>query len=344
MREPLSQRPVVRADIRHDLGSGIGRAGLAMDEVLFDQKLQPEALSRLLLGVVANAEGKVRGAGRIDWTPLVTSSTGYFATDVLDFAAAFGPVKGASGRVEFTDLLGLITAPDQRLKVAAINPGIEVNDGELRFEMRANNVLEVLGGQWPFLDGTLTLEPTRMQLGVAETRRYTLRIAGLDAARFVERMDMGNISATGTFDGVLPLVFDEKGGNVSYVGALSYRDLSAMANFAFDALKSLNYRRMQIDLSGPLEGEIVTRVAFDGIGQGASARRNFITKQIARLPIKFNVNLRAPFFKLVGSLRSLYDPGAVRDPRELGLLGGDGKPVLSVPNPPVQPSVSDKGL
>ncbi len=357
MREPQSQRQVVRADIRHDLGTGIGSANLALDALLFDQKLQPDTLTRRLLGVVANAEGILRGEGRIDWTPETTRSTGRFTTDSLDFAAAFGPVKGVSGTVNFADLLGLITAPGQHLKIAAINPGIEVEDGELRFEMRPDNVLAVLGAQWPFLDGTLTLEPIRMRLGVAETRRYTLRIAGLDAAKFVERMDMGNISATGTFDGVIPLVFDENGGrleggqlvsrvpggNVSYVGALSYKDLSTMANFAFDALKSLDYRRMQIDLNGPLEGEIVTRVSFDGIGQGASARRNFLTRRIARLPIKFNVNLRAPFFKLVGSMRSLYDPGAVRDPRELGLMGGDGKPLPQAPNPPVQPPVSEKG-
>ena len=371
MHEPLSQRAIVRADIQHDLGSGIGRADLTMDELQLDKQLQPDTLSRLLLGVVANAEGKVRGTGRIDWTPEVTSSSGRFTTDSLDFAAAFGPVKGVSGTVEFSDLLGLVTVPDQHLNIAAINPGIEVEGGELRFELRPGNVLAVLGARWPFLDGTLTLEPTQMRLGVAETRRYTLRIAGLDAAKFVERMEMGNISATGTFDGVIPLVFDENGGrleggqlvsrppggNVSYVGALSYKDLSAMANFAFDALKSLDYRRMQIDLNGPIEGEVVTRVSFDGIAQGAGARRNFLTRRIARLPIKFNVNLRAPFFKLVGSLRSLYDPSAVRDPRELGLMGNDGKPMpqappLPIQSPPVQPapvqgvqpSVSEKGL
>ena len=362
MHEPESQREVVVADIAHDLGSGVGSAKLTMNELQFDAKLQPDAISHLLLGVVANAEGKVRGSGRIDWNPQATTSTGSFTTDGLDFAAAFGPAKGVSGTVEFTDLLGLITAPDQHLKVAEINPGIEVDDGELHFELRADNVLAVLGAKWPFLSGTLTLEPTSMKLGIAETRHFTLRIEGLDASHFVERMELGNISATGIFDGVIPMVFDQDGGrleggqlisrppggNVSYVGALSYKDLSTMANFAFDALKSLDYRRMQIDLNGPLEGEIVTRVSFDGIAQGAGAKRNFLTRRIAKLPIKFNVNLKAPFFKLVGSLRSLYDPAAVRDPRELGLMGGDGRPLnpaappLPKPAPSVQPSDSGK--
>ena len=111
-----------------------------------------------------------------------------------------------------------------------------------------------------------------------------------------------------------------------------------MANFAFDALKSMDYRQMRIDMDGPLDGEIVTRVGFEGIRQGAAAKRNFLTQQIAKLPIRFNVNLRAPFYQLVTSMRSLYDPAYVRDPRALGLVGATGAPKRSEPG--VQPPVS----
>lgn len=356
LREPQSDREVTRVAIVHNLASGVGHADLAIDGIVLDRRLQPVQLSRLALGVIANAEGVVRGTGRIDWAGDRVTSTGRFSTDRFDFAAAFGPVRGVSGTVVFDDLLSLVTAPDQRLKIAAINPGIEVNDGELRFEIRHGNVLAVNGATWPFLDGKLTLEPTRMVLGEAEVRRFTLTIEALDAAKLVERLDMGNINATGTFDGKLPLVFDENGGrieggalvarppggNVSYVGELTYKDLSAMANFAFDALRSIDYRAMRIDMNGPLEGEIITRVSFEGIRQGATARRNFVTEQVARLPIKFNVNLRAPFFKLVSSVRSLYDPASVTDPRTLGLLDAQGRPLspaAGVSNP-VQPPAS----
>jgi hypothetical protein len=307
----------------------------------------------------------VRGQGVIEWNAAGQTSTGRFTTDNLDFAAAFGPVKGASGTLVFTDLLNLVSAPDQRLKVASINPGIEVNDGEIRYELRRNSQIAVLGGRWPFLDGVLTLEPTALNLGIAEVRRYTLRIEGLNAAKFVERLELPNMSATGTFDGALPLVFDENGGrieggqlnsrppggNVSYVGALTYKDLSTMANFAFDALKSLDYREMRIGMDGALAGEIVTRVKFTGVKQGAGAKQNFITRRFANLPIEFNVNLRAPFLQLISSFKSLYDPAAVKDPRELGLLDAQGRPLApSVTNPPVpaikpqdiQPSVSEK--
>jgi hypothetical protein len=352
LREPGSDREVVVAAIRHDLASGRGSADLAVGGILFDARLQPDTLTRLALGVVANAKGTVRGTGRIDWTPLRVSSTGSFTTDSLDFAAAFGPVTGASGTIVFTDLLGLVTAPDQQLRIASINPGIAVEDGVLTYELEPGLALAVKGATWPFLDGKLTLQPVTMRLGIAEVRRYVLTIERLNAARFVERLELANLSATGSFDGELPLVFDQNGGrieggmlrsrppggNVSYVGALTYKDLSPMANFAFETLKSLDYREMSVGMDGALEGEIVTRLKFYGVRQGASAKRNILTDRIGKLPIQFNVNLRAPFLQLASSFKSFYDPAYVRDPRSLGLIDNAGRPVLKpavVPLPPL---------
>ena len=358
LREPTSGREVTSVAIGHELNSGVGHADLAVAGVEFDRGLQPDTLTRLALGVIANARGVVRGSGRIDWSGGQTTSTGRFTTDSLDFAAAFGPVRGTSGTVVFTDLLRLVTAPDQRLKIASINPGIEVNDGQLSFALKPDGVLDINGANWPFLDGTLTLAPTRMVLGVSEVRRYVLSVEGMNAAKFVQRMELSNISASGIFDGILPLVFDENGGriegglltsrapggNVSYVGELTYKDLGAFANFAFDALKSLDYRQMRVALDGALEGEIVTRIKFDGVKQGTGAKRNFATRQLAKLPIQFNVNLRAPFFQLIGSFRSLYDPRYVADPRALGLIDKQGRPIAPAkpPVPPIQPPVSEK--
>ncbi len=362
MREPRSGKAIGRAVIRHDLGSGRGHADLFIDGISFDRSLQPDTLSRLTLGIVANAKGDMRGNGQIDWNPDGVTSTGSFTTDGFDFDAVFGRVRGVAGTITFTDLLGLISAPDQRLKIASINPGIEANDGELSFELKPDSVLQVNGASWPFLDGRLSLEPTRMVLGAAETRRYVLKIEGLDGAKFIERMQIGNIATTGIFDGRLPLVFDENGGrieggllitrppggNVSYLGPLSYKDLSPMANFAFDALKSMDYRQMRIAMDGALEGEIVTRVRFTGVKQGTGAKRNFITRRIASLPIQFNINLRAPFYQLITSFKSIYDPNYIRDPREVGLIDRSGKPIVPASQPPIavppsiQPPVSER--
>ncbi len=336
MREPKSDREVVRTDIVHDLGNASGHADLAVSGITFDKDLQAEALSPLLLGIVSNLQGEVHGGGRIDWNEKGVTSKGRFATDALDFAAPFGPVKGLTGEVVFTDLLGLVTAPDQKLKIASINPGIEVNDGELSFQMEPGFLLRLNGASWPFMAGTLTLDPATMRIGVAETRHYKLNVKGLDAATFVQHLELTNISASGVFDGEVPMVFDEQGGrivdgylasrdpggSVSYLGALTYKDLSAMGNFAFGALKSLQYKHMEIGLGGSLAGDIFTRLSFDGLSQGETAQRNFLTRQIAKLPIRFIVKIKAPFFSLFGSMRSLYDPTYVTDPRTLGIQNG----------------------
>ena len=392
LRQPVTDREVAQVTIRHDLNAARGHADLAVGGLLFDDRLQPADLTTRALGVIANARGTVTGKGRIDWTAAGVTSGGRFATDKLDFAAAFGPVQGLSGSVEFTDLINLVTAPDQEVRIAALNPGIEVTEGTVRFQIEPGNRLLVKSASWPFLGGRLSLAPTTLNLGVSEARRYVLVIDGLDAARFVERMGLGNLSATGTFDGELPVVFSAAsttgqlgaavgtllgigtaqgaqaaqstpgsgrivdgilksrppGGNVSYIGELTYRDLSPMANFAFQTLRSLDYQTMDIALNGNLEGEIITNVRFSGVKQGAGAKKNILTRAVTDLPIEMRVNIRAPFYQLITSFKALYDPAFVKDPREIGLIDAQGRavarpdPTPTAPQPNIQPSESER--
>lgn len=339
LREPNTGREVTDVDIVHNLASGRGHADLTVAGLAFDRALQPETLSRLALGVIANARGTITGTGRIAWTEAGVTSSGRFSSDGLDFAAAFGPVKGASGTVEFADLINLTTAPNQRLRIASVNPGIEVTEGELVFGLEGGRMLGVEGATWPFMGGTLTLRPVDLNLGVSERRAYVFEVRGLDASVFVQQLELGNINATGIFDGEVPIIFDAagngrieggrlvsrpSGGNISYIGELTYENMGAIANFAFDALKSLDYDRMTVELNGNLAGEIITELRFEGVSQGEGAKRNFITRRLANLPLEFRINIRAAFAQLLTSLRSLYDPAFVRDPRELGLLSDDG--------------------
>ncbi|PLK24281.1 YdbH domain-containing protein [Novosphingobium sp. TH158] len=367
LRHPASGRPVVEAKIAHDLDTQAGSAGLSVPGITFDRQLQPDDLTPLALGVIADARGIVTGSGQVDWSGSTVSSKGTFQSEGLDFGAAFGPAKGVAGTVTFTDLLGLVTAPDQELRIASINPGIEAVDGRMRFELRPGRVLAINHAKWPFLDGTLELLPTQMTLGVAEVRRYVLKVEGISAERFIEQSEMANISATGLFDGALPLVFDENGGrveggrlasrppggNVSYIGELTYKDLSAMGNFAFEALRSLDYRTMQISLDGALAGQFVTRIRFDGISQGKAAKSNLITRQVARLPLRFNVNVRGPFNEVLFGMRLLTNPESLetyvrkkveevqQDATLKGLVPKNG-PVLEKPDAVIQSPESEK--
>ena len=357
LREPVTDRAITQVRIAHDLTTSAGHADLIVDNLTFDDDLQPapsaarcfdrsnavrvrpHGLSCLVLGVVSDVAGSVSGTGRIDWDEEAVTSSGSFTSTSLDLAAAFGPVHGASGTVVFTDLLALTTAPGQRITVDSINPGIEVFDGVVSFQLLDAEVLRVEGARWPFMGGTLTMRPLDIRFGVEEVRAYVMEIDGLEAAQFVEEMEFGNLAASGTFDGVVPIIFDEMGngrlegglltsrppgGHVAYVGDLTYEDMSFFANYAFSALRDLRYDRTEIEMNGPLTGELVTQVRFEGIGQGETAQSNIVTRAIARLPIELRINIRAPFYKLMTSIRALYDPAAIRDPRSLGLVSDDG--------------------
>jgi translocation and assembly module TamB len=319
--EPETGTQVAGVDIRHDLGTTTGRALLAVDGLRFADRFQPELLTPLTLGVVANVDGAVFGDGRIDWDGNGVRSTGRFATRGMNLAAAFGPVDGLTTEIVFTDLLGLETGPSQLATIASVNPGIPALNGQINYRLLPDQQVAIEAGRWPFAGGELILEPTVLDFGVEKERRLTFRVIGLDAEKFLAGYDFQNLRVSGVFDGTLPMVFNQDGGRivggalvsrpgggeVSYLGELAYEDMGVFANYAFNALRSIRYSSLTIGVGGDLGGEIVTDISFTGLQQGSGAKRNFITKQLARIPIKFNVSITAEFLKLIGSIRGLYD-------------------------------------
>nr|MDQ2879257.1 YdbH domain-containing protein [Pseudomonadota bacterium] len=348
--EPAKNVRVAALSIAHDLSRGAGQADLTVDGITFGDGFQPTDLTPLTLGIVADVKGTVSGVGHIRWTDAGVTSDGTFRTAGIDLAAALGPVSGIAGQIRFTDLLALESAPGQVVTIKSINPGVPVNDGTIRFQTLANARVRIEDGRWPFAGGSLVLEPTLLDFGEAQERDLTFRVTGMDAAQFLQQFDFKNLDATGTFDGVLPMVFDinggrienghlvvrRGGGTIAYVGELSEKDLGFWGNAAFQTLKSLKYRSVDIVMNGPLAGEMVTQVRFAGVGQGVGAKRNFLVSRLAKLPFVFNVTIKAPFRQLIDSAQSLYDPKRLLDQQRDQLLAPASTPPL------IQPTESRK--
>ncbi len=329
LRHPASDRVVTNAQITHELGTGVGGARLSVAGLRFDEQLQPDDLTILTKGFVTLANGRITGNGRIDWSPNDLTSSGTFQTDQFDFAAAFGPVKDARAKVEFTDLLALTTAPGQEIELGSINTGIEVQGGKVRYSLVDGQLIKLEDARWPFMGGELIMRPIDLNFAVPEERRYIFEIINLDAGTFISEMEFGNLAASGKFNGSLPIIFDAQGngrieggllisespgGNLSYIGDLTYEDLGTISNYAFNMLRSLDYRQMAVTMDGSLTGEIITSIRFDGISQGEGSSQNFVTRRLAKLPIRFNVNVRSQFWELSRLLRSTYDSEYLRDP------------------------------
>lgn len=350
---PKRQLTVGSVTLAHDLTRGEGHALLDIPGIRFQTEgLQPNELTALTYGVIADVDGLVAGSGRFDWSGETVTSTGRFTATEISLAAVFGQVQGLTTRLEFADLLNMRTAPGQSATMAEINPGVPVRDGALRYRLLDARRVEVEGGRWPFAGGELILDPTILDFDETQERRMTFHVKGVDAALFLKEMAFDNLDATGTFDGTLPMIFDAKGGRIeggelrarsggriAYVGEISRQDVGFWGNMAFQALKSLNYRNLTLRMNGPLAGEMVTDVSFSGVSQGEGTQSNFLIRRLAKLPFVFNVRISAPFRQLMDSVQSWYDPSRLIE-RNLPSLIEEQKRAEEAAKPAVQPRES----
>jgi translocation and assembly module TamB len=327
LRHPATGTIVTDVNIEHRLSTGEGHATLDVPSLTFGPNLQPAEITRLTEGVIALVQGTIRGQGRIDWnaTGKVTS-TGDFSTANLDLAAPFGPVTGLSGNMHFSDLLGLTTPPGQVATVKSINPGILVENGVVRYQLLPHQLVRIERGEWPFMGGRLILHETVLNFGHPTAKRLTFEVVGLDAHTFVQTLGFKELDASGSFDGVLPMIFDESGGRIvggrldsrpgggelAYNGVVNKADLGTMGNIAFNALRDLRFKSMIIRLDGDLAGEFTSRLAIDGLGIGQSTQtQRIIRSLLAKIPMKLNVTIAGPFRALIATAKSVSDPREV---------------------------------
>ena len=323
---PGSGTKVTDVTIDHRVSTGNGEAILDVPGIRFGANLQPEELTRLTQGVIALVNGGLSGQGRIAWSgDGKVTSTGDFAIDDMDLAAPFGPVTGMRGNMHFTDLLGLETAPGQVLAVKSVNPGILVEDGVVTYQLLPDQLVKVERGEWPFMGGRLILHETILNFAKPTAKRLTFEVVGLDAHTFVASMGFKEIDATGTFDGVLPMIFDENGGRIvggrldarpsggslAYNGVVNKANLGTMGNIAFEALRDLRFKSMIVRLDGELAGEFVTRLAIDGVALGQTGTQKIIRSLLKRLPLKLNVTIKGPFRALIATAKAFRDPRQV---------------------------------
>jgi hypothetical protein len=257
-------------------------------------------------GVIALVNGTIQGKGRIDWSANgKVTSEGDFSTASLDLAAAFGPVTGLSGNIHFDDLLNLTTPPGQTLAIKSANPGILAENGVLHYELLPNQLVRIERGEWPFMGGRLILHETVLNFGHPSAKRLTFEVVGLDAHTFVSSLGFKEIDATGMFDGVLPMIFDESGGGRSSAGGWMRKQEAGRSPITASSTRPIwhhgQYRLQRAPrpalsdddhpLDGDLAGEFTTRLAIEGVGLGQTSTQKFIRSVLSRIPLKVNVTI-----------------------------------------------------
>jgi translocation and assembly module TamB len=322
LHHPETGTLVTDVSIEHRISTGAGHALLDVPGLAFGPNLQPDQITRLTEGVVALVNGTIRGQGRIDWSAGgKVSSTGDFSTANMDLAAPFGPVTGLSTSMHFTDLLGLVTAPHQVATVQSVNPGIVVNNGVITYQILPNNLVKIERGEWPFMGGRLILDETVLNFGTPAPKRLTFELRGFDAKQFVDSLGFSGIELTGTFDGVLPMIFDESGGRI-VGGRLDSRPPGGELKYSgtkpgglapgivFDLLSDIRYKSMIVRLNGDLAGEFATNLTIEGpsLGDTHGFVAGLVRKVFSQIPLRLNVNINGPFRALIQMAKGFKDP------------------------------------
>src|SRR5207302_2690196 len=175
-----------------------------------------------------------------------------------------------------------------------------------RCQLLPERLVKVGRGEWPVMGGRLILHETVLNFARPTAKRLTFEVVGLDAHTFVQSLGFKELDASGTFDGVLPMIFDESGGRIvggrldsrpgvegtlAYNGTVNKADLGTMGGIAFDALRDLKFRSMIIRLDGDLAGEFAARMSIEGVALGQSTQtQRIIRNLLAKLPVKLNLS------------------------------------------------------
>lgn len=268
---------VGRIDLRHDGKAEAGGVVISAPDLAFSQYgLQPDDLSPLAGDYLKSpVEGSVGFEGRFDWSPTTTSSSGVATIPELDFTSPAGKVQGLKGRVEFTSLTPLVTAPDQHLTVDRLETFTPLTGLDLRFGLD-ETFLNLNGGAIQAAGGRISIEPFKIPLTPGESWGGVILV---EQVQLNELMKSANLQDKAHLDSVvsgrLPFTYAPDAGwritggvlNAVRPGRLSIKpevfdDLAAGGGVADDAalppntMQDLAYQAMQDLAISDLSAEV----------------------------------------------------------------------------------------
>lgn len=321
----------------HDVREGVGGAEVRSDSLQFAPGgLQPYDISSRARGLVEYVSGQATIVADIGWTNRSIAAQGHVVLHGVSLATSTIPiVENVRGDIFFDDMFALTTPPGQIITVGLINPGISVNNGTVRFQLLGGQDVAIENADFEFASGELSMAPTTITLGAAETR-VELALRNVDAADLLEHLNMPDLSVTGRVEGNFPLRLTRRsayisggvlratrsGGTIAYSGQAGSNATGA-ARVAFDALRSFHYDELEMTLDGDLNGEVISSIRFRGENTGSAVDLGDITPipgvgnvAVRGVPFAFNVTITAPFRRLAQTMSSISNPGVILDRAE----------------------------
>lgn len=341
-------------DIKFRLKEGTGTAQIEIARLTFAERgFQPQNLIPALQGKIASVAGSVSAYIDLAFSPdKPLESSGRATLNNLDFGTLPGPFRGVNTEIEFSSIFPLVSSGVQRMSVDSFNPGVNLVDGVIEYELVDQGV-KIHSAIWPLANGFISVDPAVWKYDAPENR-VVLRIDDVSVGAFLGQAGKGGLTVTGDVVGVIPVVVAgvdvrveqgqlsvENGGIIQYRSQeltsvvdlipekyVTLQDYQQFKDFrknedlgenvgkdlAFTALRNFEYKSLSAKIDGPLDGEIEVNVRFIGSNP----------KILDGTEFDFNVTVIGELVNLVRGLKPDASFDRIKGYQSLQISQGEG--------------------
>lgn len=275
------KRLVIGIEGEHAPVRGTGHAALTLQPVTFlPTVLQPPQLFPAMAEHLESADGRMGASATLEWGPDGLRSTGVLDLALRELQSHGAEFRDAAARISFDDLAPPSTPPDQTIRIGQINVGLPFTDGLIAFELYPDGQVAGRLDELRLFGGSIRTEPFAFDPW-SPNFRLVLEVAEVDLEQFLAFAEYGELSATGTLHGTIPVAVTPDGVAIRHAvlttgatgGEIRYRPRDAAANLAsadenmalvMRALEQFHYETIRVEIDENAAGELSLRVSLQG--------------------------------------------------------------------------------
>jgi len=306
--------PFLQISGEHDLNTAEGVVNLKSEEIVFEPDGNQPSDFVHMQGNKIELAGSVKGASTFKWSNAGVNSNATIEIKDLDIVSETTAVKGLRGQVRIDELSPLTIQKEQRLEADAIQTAIALKDPEILFRIKTrkgNPVLYLDRFSLQMIGGDADIRNAVIDTG-KDKNTIDINLKNLDLEKLMALGDIEDVSASGTLNGHLPIVFEKDtilidtgfletaGPGILQLKSESARQALAsggkQTKLLFDILENFHYSELGIQIRKLATGEDTVTLKTKGANPDVENNRAVI----------LNVNIETNLDKLLNTLLDGY--------------------------------------
>ena len=274
---------------------------------------QPAAWSRHL-EALRNVTGTIEGVAEIVSGPRGLESRATVGLADLSFEVEGATVEKLQFDLQFSDLLPPRSPPAQLLTIRRIEAAVPVEDVTAHFRVQPAEPPRILVEQAEFtaLGGRYRVRDTLID-PARDRQELTVEVVGLDLSALLDRLAVEGLSASGTLDGLVPLVMGPQGleipdarlaatapGVLRYSSATAAQALASGGESVALMLRALeNFQYETLTLAADMNAAHETEVRISLLGKNPDVLDGH--------PFRFNINMSGNLEPIFNAIAQGYE-------------------------------------